>query len=309
MRISSTSLQSEADRIFDDGMEYWWKGDVAAACRLFRRALRCDPRHADAHNHLGVDLMERGRLKEAEKRFQAAIQGGECALVSDKELVEWGRIENRPYLRALANLALLLRRERRYEEALELHEKVLALNPNDNQGIRWLLGEDYHRLGRLEEAIAAYKKALEEPGVCHSLALALFQTREEKKAGVALLRGFAANQYIAPMLLGERWEKVNGWHGTNTAEPEWATDYVKEQGDLWRNVPESAKMLRRWWFAGPVQEWRSHLDNLMVQLASLEPGSERSLVVRQQFQLESEESIRELARRVESDPSRGVECD
>ena len=108
MASEDTISNEEADDIFDEGMEHWWAGDRRTACRFFRRALKIDSEHADAHNHLGIDMMDKGRLEEAEKRYEAAIEGGQRHLVRDHGLVEWGHLENRPYLRALGNLALLL---------------------------------------------------------------------------------------------------------------------------------------------------------------------------------------------------------
>ncbi len=62
-------------------------------------------------------------------------------------------------------------RQGRYGEEVEFYERLLRINPDDNQGIRWHLGEGYHRLGRLDLAIRAYDAAPEEPGCCYSLAL------------------------------------------------------------------------------------------------------------------------------------------
>lgn len=105
--------------------------------------------------------------------------------------------------------------------ATSLWEQILTLNPNDNQGVRWLIGEAYHRVERVDDAIVAYERALEEPGCCFSLALALHTQNKRDRVGVALVRAFARNRYIAPMLLGERWEKGARQGATNMADPEW----------------------------------------------------------------------------------------
>ena len=281
------------------GMEHWWAGDRTAACRRFRKAIKLDPLHSEAHNHLGIRLMEKGRLKDAEAHFERAIAGGERKLNRDRGLIEWGWLENRAYLRALGNLALLRRRQRRYDEAMGIWERLLTLNPNDNQGIRHLLGEGYHRLGRLEDALVAYERALDEPGVCYSRALALHQTGRGDKVGAALVYAFASNRYIPPMLLGERWERVDGYHGTNMAEPEWADDYVSAQGDLWRKVPGSAELLRRWWHAQPVREWIARIDELTVRLGHLASGNERSSIAGEWMGLKSEGMAKVVAVKAE----------
>lgn len=117
--------------------------------------------------------------------------------------------------------------------------------------------------------------------------------------GMPLLLGFAGNRYLAPLLLGERWRRLQGFHGTSQAEPEWARDYVDRQGDLWRRVEGSADMLRRWWSAEPVRAWRARLDDLIVRLGHLPVGAERSAAVRQGVQLADADARAALARAVD----------
>lgn len=51
----------------------------------------------------------------------------------------WGRIHNRPFLRALKGQGLCLWRLGRQFEARRIFERILSLNPNDNQGVRMCL--------------------------------------------------------------------------------------------------------------------------------------------------------------------------
>lgn len=289
----------DPDRIFAEGMELWWAGDQSGACRLYRQALKRDPHHADAHNHLGIDLYERQRWSEAERHFRAAVEGGLRFVVRDRKRIAWGQVENRPYLRGLGNLALVLSRQGRWAEAVELWERILRLNPNDNQGVRFLVGQGYQRLGKHEEAIRAFERALEDPVCCFDLALTFHATGQAHRIGMPLLLGFAHNRYFAPMLLGERWRRLKGFHGSSLAEPEWARDYVDHQGDLWRSTPGSADMLRHWWTAGPVRDWRAQLDEVIVRLGELEVGSERSALVTRGSQLADSFTRADLARAVD----------
>lgn len=292
--VVDDQARREADRLFNIGMEHWWRGDRQTACRWFRKALKVQPTHADAHNHLGIRNFDQGRLKQAERCFTSAIDGGAQDLIQEAGQIEWGYTKNRPYLRGLGNLALVRQRQRRYAEALEIHERLLRMNPNDNQGVRWLLGAGYHRLGQLEVAIKAYEAAQEEPGCCYGLALALFEAGEPR-AGLALIRGFAKNRYIAPMLLGEPWTRIDASHDTNMAEPEWAAAYVEKQGDLWRKVPESKAFLHRFWSAEPVRAWLAEIEALMRVLDQLAPGDKRSLLVARRLGLCAEGQLRIVA--------------
>jgi tetratricopeptide (TPR) repeat protein len=289
-----------ADETFDEGMEHWWSGDRRDATRLFRRALELDPRHADAHNHLGIVSLEARKLKAAERHFRAAIDGGQRRLERAGAEVPWGFVENRPYLRGLANLALVLVEQKKWAEALAIHRQLLKLNPNDNQGVRWLIGFECLRVDDVEGAIDAFQKCQhEEAGCAFGLALAKLRAwGPSAEVGEALLNGFAANRYVTPMLLAERWERLDAFHGTNMAEPEWAHDVVVAQADLWQAVPRSAEVLRFWWAAPPVAAWRRKLDEVMVRLKDLPMSNERSAVVSQWSSLQSEVTIRELVRTV-----------
>jgi tetratricopeptide (TPR) repeat protein len=173
MSTSNSATGPAADGVFDEGMEHWWAGDRPGAARLFRRALKLDPQHADAHNHLGIVSLEARKLKAADKHFRAAIDGGQRQLERDGAEVHWGFIENRPYLRGLANLALVLVEQKKWAEALAIHRQMLELNPNDNQGVRWLVGVECLRVGDDKGAVAAFSKVMaEEVGCAFGLALA-----------------------------------------------------------------------------------------------------------------------------------------
>ncbi len=289
---------TEADRLFDAGMEHWWDGDRARACPLFRRALRSDPGHVDAHVHLGIAAFERGRKAVAEKHYLTALASGEKALVRDGKEVHWGQYENRPYLRALGNLGLVRRAQRRWKDALQIHERMLLLNPNDNQGARYLLCEERLRSGDVAGAMRENPDG-DDPGALFSRALAHIVGQAEPRAlGVALLQAFGANRYVAPMLLGEPWQRLDGFHGSNLAEPECAAEYVEMCADLWREAPTSASVLRFWWKAGPVIAWRADIDACIVDLGKLEAGPARHDVVSRFFAMRDELAIRDVARRV-----------
>jgi tetratricopeptide (TPR) repeat protein len=289
-----------ADDTFDEGMEHWWAGDRRRAVKSFRRALELDPQHADAHNHLGIGNLEARKLNAAEQHFRAAIDGGQRHLERDGAEIHWGFTENRPYLRGLANLALVLAEQKKWAAALAIHKQMLQLNPNDNQGIRYMIGAECLRAGDNDGAIEAFQKCLyEEVGCAFGLALAKLRAHgPSAEIGEALLTGFAANRYVVPMLLGESWERLDAFHGTNMAEPEWAGDVIAAQADLWQAVPRGAALLRFWWAAPEVATWRRKLDDIMLRLRDLAPSNERSAVVSEWNTLRSEETVRALVRSV-----------
>lgn len=295
---ASADRAERVEALFDEGMERWWAGDRSTALYIFRRVLRMDPKHADAHNHIGIASLDIGRPVVAERHFRAAIEAGAGRVVREGGQVKWSFVENRPYLRGMGNLAIALRAQRRYAAALLVHQDLLRLNPTDNQGVRYLIGEEMLRTGDIQGAIRAYRATCaEEPGSAYGLALARLHALGPKvDIGEALLLGFASNRYVPPMLLGERWERLDGWHGTSTAEPEWAAAIVEDQADLWRGVRGGLDVLRWWWTAIPVRTWRAKLDAVAVELKDLSPSPERGAVCDRQGELQSAATIREVVR-------------
>lgn len=290
----------QAEDIFDAGMEHWWDGNRRNAAKFFRRALKLQPLHADAHNYLGIISLEARKLKAAEQHFRAAVAGGQRQLERDGATVPWGIIENRPYLRGLANLALVLTEQKKWAEALALHRQMLELDPNDSQGARFLIGPGYLRVGDTQSAIDVFETCRrEEVGCAFGLALAKLKAQgPSAEIGEALLIGFASNRYAAPMLLGETWERLDAFHGTSMAEPEWAHDVIGAQGELWQSVSRSAEQLRFWWAAPAVATWRRQLDEIMLRLKESASFSERSGLVAQWSALRSDETICDLVRKV-----------
>ena len=56
-------------------------------------------------------------------------------------MLSWYLLGNRPYLRCLHGYALCLWRLGRFEDAVEVIEKLPWINPSDNQGARYHLAQ------------------------------------------------------------------------------------------------------------------------------------------------------------------------
>src|SRR4051794_23817977 len=72
----------------------------------------------------------------------------------------WGFLETRPYMRARAGLAGTLLKLGDVDSAVAHYRDMLKLNPNDNQGIRYVLAGCLLRHdndGALKELLAAYE--------------------------------------------------------------------------------------------------------------------------------------------------------
>ena len=67
---------------------------------------------------------------------------GELSLGDDfNGVLPWGLIDNRPFLRCMHGYDLCLWRLGRFDEAERIFDRMLWLNPSDNQGVRFLIDE------------------------------------------------------------------------------------------------------------------------------------------------------------------------
>ena len=56
-------------------------------------------------------------------------------------MLPWGHVDNRPFLRCMHGYGLCLWRLGRLDEAARVFDRMLWLNPSDNQGVRCLIRE------------------------------------------------------------------------------------------------------------------------------------------------------------------------
>ncbi len=111
--------------------------DPTSARKLLMKALAADLRCIDAHAHLG-NLAFHHRPEDAITHYDIAIRIAELSLTPDfTELLPWGYIYNRPYLRALHGYGLCLWRLDQPGNARAVFERILSLNPADHQGVRF----------------------------------------------------------------------------------------------------------------------------------------------------------------------------
>jgi tetratricopeptide (TPR) repeat protein len=108
--------------------------------KLVRQALAISPDCADAWMVL-ADSASTPELALA--HCERAVAAGARAIGPERFAALagefWGLLETRPYMSARLALAQTLRSLGRDDEAIGHYRELLALNPNDNQGVRYLL--------------------------------------------------------------------------------------------------------------------------------------------------------------------------
>jgi hypothetical protein len=131
----------DADDMFSDPIsesnERLDSGDSEGAYKILMDLCQADLRCLDAHSHLG-NLVFQHVPKDAIRHYEVGVRIGELSLGEGfPGLLPWGRIDNRPFLRCLQGFGLCLWRLGRFEEADRIFERMLWLNPSDNQGVRF----------------------------------------------------------------------------------------------------------------------------------------------------------------------------
>lgn len=107
------------------------------------RAIRHDPGCIEAR----LTLAEHSRDRETRQRHLGkAVETGELlwAPVAERlgdDMTWWGFSGTRPYMRAVAALGHAHLDDGNETEARACFDRLVAMNPNDNQGIRYLIEE------------------------------------------------------------------------------------------------------------------------------------------------------------------------
>lgn len=237
------ALDAAQDRIFE-------AADARTATKrrsLARQALALSPHCADAHGMLAA--AEKPDSDTALAHWQAGVAAGRAALGPDFDSYIgefWGFLETRPYMRALFGLAwaLWLRGER--EEAIRQVQDMLVLNPNDNQGARYILAAWLIEAGD-DAALTVLLKAYKDDGMAAwswSKALAGFRLRGNTASSrTALGNARSSNAFVAEYLLGERSVPKARPMLLSPGQRDEATHYMQQFGAGWRSTKGALEWL------------------------------------------------------------------
>lgn len=104
---------------------YYARGEYARAKVAFKLLTEGFEDYADGHNYLGLIALNEERLESAVEHFEKTVEVGRRLL--PKRLSKgrwWSDIDTRPYMRGLRNLALALNQIGRYEDALDVCNRL-----------------------------------------------------------------------------------------------------------------------------------------------------------------------------------------
>ena len=212
---------------------------------LVRKALKIWPDCADAYSLLAEEAKG---PRETLHYYLEAVAAGKRDIGPKlfQELTGnfWLALETRPFMRAMNGLANSLWILGRREEAVEHYKAMLQLNPNDNQGIRYILASCLLEMGRDAE-VAALLNQFDEASACwvYSNALLAFRKDGDSPHAQQLLRvAQVMNPHIPDLLIGR------------VVIPQRMPAYI-ERGDMSEAVDYAAANLRAWRASHGALEW------------------------------------------------------
>ena len=174
--------------------------------QLIKQALELDPDNADAYNYLASLETD---VDKALAVYRQAVEAGERSL-GEKFMKKnkghfWGLIETRPYMRAKAGVADCLYAKNRMNAAVEVYREMIELNPNDNQGVRYLLSTILLGKIDLSDYESFIKKYEGEDSAVWLYNNALYHFKKmgkSAKSDTELMKAYKFNPYVMEFMLG-----------------------------------------------------------------------------------------------------------
>ena len=174
--------------------------------QLIEQALELDPDNADAYNYLASLETD---VDKSLAVYRQAVEAGERSLgvkfMKENKGHFWGLIETRPYMRAKAGVADCLYAKNRINAAVELYREMIELNPNDNQGVRYLLATILLSKKDLSDYESFIKKFDGEDSAVWHYNNALYHFKKMGKSAKSnnkLEKAYKFNKHVMDFMLG-----------------------------------------------------------------------------------------------------------
>jgi tetratricopeptide (TPR) repeat protein len=228
----------------------WEASTLKDGIGLAKQALHISPYCTDAYVMLAESAE---RMDESVQYYTEGIEVFHKAY-GKKFFIEnagpfWGMLETRPYMRALAGLALCLWEMDLRQEAINMHLRMLILNPNDNQGTRyvlinWLIAENMDDMAK--DLLSDYPE--DSTMMLYSAALLYFKQGKKTKANSFIKKALKANQYVLKCLLllkKKKSGKKEMIHSYSPGKESEAIVYIEYAGKNWLEIPGALEWLQK----------------------------------------------------------------
>jgi tetratricopeptide (TPR) repeat protein len=202
---ASRNLPGQAQELIYNA---WETADRKRRVALAQKAIGISPDCADAYVLLAE---ETAVLDEALELFRKGTEAGERALGRQVFKTDagyfWGILETRPYMRARAGLARCLWEKGQHDEALAHYRDMLRLNPNDNQGLRYVLVSCLLDLGHDDEIMDLLKLYEDDAAAAFAWTVVLLVFRrhgDSAESGEKLAAALESNPHVPAYMLGRK---------------------------------------------------------------------------------------------------------
>lgn len=213
---------------------------VSKGKKMVRQALELDPNNAEAYNYLASIESD---VEKAMKMYEKAIEAGEKTLgkkfFEEEKGYFWGLIETRPYMRAKAGLADCFYAKDEVDKAIEIYEEMLELNPNDNQGVRYLLSTLLLGKDDLTKFELFMKSREKEDCAVWNYNNALYHFKKygrTVKSNKELLKAYRSNEFVIDYMLGVEQMPDEQPQYIGIGDENEAISYVFGNWKIWNNT-------------------------------------------------------------------------
>lgn len=242
--LSDAGSQQDAESALHRAQELiydaWETPRATHRIRLAKRALKISDLCADAHSILAED--EAQTLLERREHYERAVAAGERALgpqaFKDDAGHFWGILETRPYMRARQALADCLWECGERADAIDQLLGMLKLNPNDNQGVRYVLATWLLRVrdhDAAEELLQTYKNDY-SANWHYSRALLAFRRGDELGSRRYLADAWEFNPHVPGLLIGAVQMSLQLPEHYALGSPDEAVFYVLDDRENWAST-------------------------------------------------------------------------
>lgn len=196
-----------------------------------------------------------GQRRGSKRRTQlicTAREAGRAAL-GEKLFAEltgefWLHLETRPYMRACHYLVIDLQERNELSEASVLMHEMLILNPNDNQGIRYLLCDALVARGENEEArrlLTDYREDASANFQWNTVLLSFLKSGSSAKTLTALKNALKQNGFVPWYLIGRSKIPKKMLNLLEFGGKREAASYARYAIANWANTPGAIDWLRK----------------------------------------------------------------
>lgn len=236
--VDETALYEAQEIIY----RAWESAGRKQRVQLAREALGISPDCADAYVLLAEESA--ASLDDAMELYKKGVDAGERVLgksaFADDVGYFWVILEARPYMRAREGLAQCLWDKGEHEEAILHYKDMLRLNPDDNQGIRYICMSCLLELDRYDELwdLLSDYAGDDDTYWLYTKALVSFRREGDSEGSVTLLeKAVDANPHVPSYLLGTKKISRRLPEYVGIGDESEALVYAAANVDTWKKTP------------------------------------------------------------------------